>query len=57
MLVFLEALLMEIAIEIIREASARLPGPLVKTIGIVAALFWGDAAVRATTPNYYTRWP
>lgn len=45
--VFLEALLMEIAIEIIREASARLPGPLGQTIGIVGGFILGDAAVRA----------
>lgn len=45
--VFLEALLMEVAIEIIREASARLPGPLGQTIGIVGGFVMGDAAVRA----------
>jgi len=45
--VFLEALLMELSIEIIREASARLPGPLGQTIGIVGGFILGDAAVRA----------
>lgn len=45
--VFFEALLMEIAIEVIREASARLPGPLGQTIGIVGGFILGDAAVRA----------
>src|SRR5690554_3490718 len=44
---FLEVLLMELAIEIIREASARLPGPLGQTIGIVGGFILGDAAVRA----------
>lgn len=38
---------MELAIEIIREASARLPGPLGQTIGIVGGFILGDAAVRA----------
>jgi hypothetical protein len=45
--VFFEALLMEVAIEIIREASARLPGSLGQTIGIVGGFILGDAAVRA----------
>lgn len=45
--VFFEALIMEIAIEIIREASARLPGSLGQTIGIVGGFILGDAAVRA----------
>jgi hypothetical protein len=44
---FLEVLLMELAIEIIREASARLPGSLGQTIGIVGGFILGDAAVRA----------
>ena len=38
---------MELSIEIIREASARLPGPLGQTIGIVGGFVLGDAAVRA----------
>jgi hypothetical protein len=45
--VFIEVLLMELAIEIIREASVRLPGPLGQTIGIVGGFVLGDAAVRA----------
>jgi len=45
--VFIEVFLMEIAIEIIREASIRLPGPLGQTIGIVGGFILGDAAVRA----------
>ncbi|KEO82523.1 spore germination protein [Tumebacillus flagellatus] len=42
-----EALAMEISIEILREASVRLPGPIGPTIGIVGALIVGEAAVRA----------
>lgn len=38
---------MEIAIEILREASVRLPGPIGPTIGIVGALVVGEAAVSA----------
>ncbi len=45
--VFLEGLIMELAIEIIREASVRLPGPFGQTIGIVGGFILGDAAVRA----------
>ena len=45
--VFLEGLMMELAIEIIREASVRLPGPFGQTIGIVGGFVLGDAAVRA----------
>ncbi|RAL26467.1 spore germination protein [Thermoflavimicrobium daqui] len=43
----IEALLMEISVEILREASIRLPGPIGPTIGIVGALVIGDAAVSA----------
>ncbi|MGZ4106519.1 MAG: spore germination protein [Tumebacillaceae bacterium] len=43
----IEALAMEISIEILREASIRLPGPIGPTIGIVGALIVGEAAVRA----------
>ncbi|WP_018132005.1 spore germination protein [Effusibacillus pohliae] len=43
----LEALLMEITMEILREASVRLPGPIGPTIGIVGALVVGESAVRA----------
>ncbi|MDH4617673.1 spore germination protein [Brevibacillus sp. AY1] len=42
-----EALIMEMAIEILREASVRLPGPIGPTIGIVGALVVGEAAVSA----------
>ncbi|HEX2953484.1 MAG TPA: spore germination protein [Bacillota bacterium] len=45
--VFIEVFLMEMAIEVIREASVRLPGPLGQTIGIVGGFVLGDAAVRA----------
>ncbi|KUO53366.1 MAG: hypothetical protein APF76_08990 [Desulfitibacter sp. BRH_c19] len=43
----IEAFLMEITIEILREAGIRLPGPLGQTIGIVGAIVIGDAAVQA----------
>ncbi|WP_109689768.1 spore germination protein [Tumebacillus permanentifrigoris] len=43
----IEALAMEVSIEILREASVRLPGPIGPTIGIVGALIVGEAAVRA----------
>lgn len=43
----IEALLMEGTIELLREASARLPSRIGQTIGIVGALVIGDAAVRA----------
>ncbi|SDK10013.1 spore germination protein [Natronincola ferrireducens] len=43
----IEALLMEITIELLREASARLPSRIGQTIGIVGALVIGDAAVKA----------
>jgi spore germination protein KA/spore germination protein len=42
-----EAFIMEVAIEILREASVRLPGPIGPTIGIVGALVIGEAAVTA----------
>jgi len=42
-----EALLMEVTMEILREASVRLPGPIGPTIGIVGALVVGQAAVQA----------
>jgi spore germination protein KA len=43
----MEAFIMEVAIEILREASVRLPGPIGSTIGIVGALVIGEAAVTA----------
>ncbi len=42
-----EAILMEVTIDLLREASARLPGTIGQTIGIVGAIVIGDAAVRA----------
>ena len=42
-----EALLMELTIELLRESGARLPKPIGQTIGIVGGLIVGDAAVRA----------
>jgi hypothetical protein len=42
-----EALLMEAALELIREAGVRLPSPVGQTVGIVGALLLGDAAVQA----------
>ena len=51
--VFVEALLMEITIELLRESAARLPKPIGQTIGIIGGLIIGDAAVRAgiTSPT------
>lgn len=43
----IEAFIMEISIEILREASVRLPGIIGPTIGIVGALVIGQAAVQA----------
>ncbi len=42
-----EALLMEIAFEILREAGVRLPKPVGQAISIVGALVIGEAATRA----------
>ncbi|MGI6227454.1 MAG: spore germination protein [Peptococcales bacterium] len=42
-----EALAMEISLELLREASVRLPGAIGSTIGIVGALIVGQAAVEA----------
>lgn len=44
---FLELLLMEIAFEIIREASIRTPAPMGQTLGIVGTLILGQAIVSA----------
>ena len=44
---FVEALIMELCFELLREASIRLPGAVGNTIGIVGALVIGDAAVSA----------
>lgn len=43
----LEALFMELTIELIREAGIRLPTPIGQTIGIVGGLVIGDAVVSA----------
>jgi spore germination protein len=43
----IEALLMEITIELLRESGARLPGAIGQTIGIVGGIIIGDAAVNA----------
>ncbi|MBM7615767.1 spore germination protein [Alkaliphilus hydrothermalis] len=43
----IEALLMELTIELLREASARLPKTIGQIIGIVGAIVIGDAAVSA----------
>ena len=42
-----EAILLEMLIEIIREASIRLPTPIGQTIGIVGGLVIGDAIIKA----------
>jgi len=43
----IEALFMELTIELLREAGIRLPGPVGQTIGIVGGLVIGDAVVKA----------
>ncbi len=43
----LEAVFMEIVLELVREASIRLPGSIGQTIGIVGALVIGQSAVEA----------
>lgn len=43
----LEALIMEITIELLREAGLRLPNPLGQTIGLVGGVVIGQAAVEA----------
>lgn len=50
---FIEALLMETTIELLREAGARLPKPIGQTIGIIGGIIIGDAAVKAgiTSPT------
>jgi spore germination protein len=44
---FIEAILMELTLELLREAGIRLPGPIGQTIGIVGGLVIGQAAVQA----------
>ncbi|TCW49872.1 spore germination protein [Bacillus thuringiensis] len=41
----LEALLMELVLEMLREAAVRLPGPVGQTIGVVGGIVIGQAAV------------
>jgi spore germination protein len=44
---YIEAFIMEITFELLREAGNRLPRPIGQTIGVVGGLVIGDAAVRA----------
>lgn len=44
---FLEALVLELAVEFLREATIRIPSPIGQTIGIVGALIVGEAAIQA----------
>ncbi|WP_240627284.1 spore germination protein [Thermoflavimicrobium daqui] len=44
---FIEAFLMEFAIEVLREAGLRLPRPVGQTVGLVGGLVIGQAAVQA----------
>ncbi|MGA9174209.1 MAG: spore germination protein, partial [Thermoactinomyces sp.] len=48
----MEALLMELTMELIREAGIRLPSPVGQTIGIVGGLVIGDAVVKAGFISY-----
>jgi len=48
---FIEAFLMELTIELLREAGIRLPRAVGQTIGIVGGLVIGEAAVRAGIVN------
>lgn len=45
---FLEAFLMEITLELLRESGTRIAGPIGSTIGIVGGLVIGQAAVAAS---------
>jgi spore germination protein KA len=45
--VFIEALLMEITFEVLREAGVRMPRPIGQAVSIVGALVLGEAAVSA----------
>ncbi|MDD2573581.1 MAG: spore germination protein [Bacillota bacterium] len=44
---FIEAVVMELTLELLREAGIRLPGPIGQTIGIVGGLVIGQSAVQA----------
>ncbi|BBI36378.1 spore germination protein [Cohnella abietis] len=48
----LEALFMELTIELLREAGMRLPAPIGQSIGIVGGLVIGDAVVRVGMVSY-----
>jgi len=48
----LEALFMELTLELLREAGIRLPGPVGQSIGIVGGLVIGDAVVRVGLVSY-----
>lgn len=43
----IEALIMEVSIEVLREAGLRLPKPIGQSLGIVGGLIIGEAAVQA----------
>ncbi len=43
----IEAIIMELAIEMMREAGLRLPAPIGQTVGIVGGIVIGQAAVQA----------
>jgi spore germination protein len=43
----MEAILMEVTLELMREAALRLPSPIGQTIGIVGGIIIGQAAVQA----------
>ena len=44
---FIEAIIMELTIELLREAGVRLPTPVGQTIGLVGGVIIGQAAVQA----------
>jgi len=44
---FVEAILMEITLEMLREAGVRLPAPVGQTVGIVGGIVLGQAVVQA----------
>lgn len=48
---FVEAIIMEITLEMMREAGVRLPAPIGQTIGIVGGIVVGEAIVQAGVIN------
>ncbi|MFF5398558.1 spore germination protein [Peribacillus butanolivorans] len=44
---FVEAIIMEVTIELLREAGIRLPAPIGQTVGLVGGVIIGQAAVQA----------